>query len=219
MNAPTYKSRLDHPRRCTARRHDGQPCQRYAARGGNVCRVHGGAAPQVVAAAQRRLQAATDALAAKLLGIALDEGTSESVRLQAIKDALDRGGVTTKQSVAVEVKQEPWEEVLGDVMQITKAQHEAMKRGEYQPATLPDPPALPPAREPMEVVDAEVVPDAPESPAPADEDHADRPPTPEWAEPAPASPTRQLVPLEQATAEAAAANRAARVSQAHRKPR
>jgi hypothetical protein len=59
---------MDHPRRCTARRHNGQPCRRYAARGATVCRTHGGAAPQVQAAARRRLQQATDALAAKLLG-------------------------------------------------------------------------------------------------------------------------------------------------------
>jgi hypothetical protein len=53
--------------------------------GKTVFRMHGGSAPQVQAAARRRLQQATDALAAKLLGIALDDGTSESVRLQAIR--------------------------------------------------------------------------------------------------------------------------------------
>jgi len=41
--------------RCTARRQDGQPCRAMAARGANVCRVHGGSAPQVKAAAKRRL--------------------------------------------------------------------------------------------------------------------------------------------------------------------
>ena len=55
-------------------------------------------------------------------------------------------------------------------MQITKAQHEAMKRGEYQ---LLDPPALPPAQPmEMEVVDAEVVPDA-QDPAESDIPNAD----------------------------------------------
>ncbi len=33
----------------------GEPCRQYAARGGNVCRLHGGEAPQVKAAAKRRL--------------------------------------------------------------------------------------------------------------------------------------------------------------------
>jgi hypothetical protein len=66
------------------------------------------------------------------------------------------------------------------------------------------------------VLDAEVV-EPPVSPPSADEDDADAPSVPEWAEPPPASRTGQLVPLEQATAEAAPANHAARVSQSKRK--
>ena len=42
--------------RCSAHRsRDGQPCQAWAVRGGSVCVAHGGAAPQVRLAAQRRL--------------------------------------------------------------------------------------------------------------------------------------------------------------------
>lgn len=41
--------------RCTARRTDGTPCGAWAIRGGFVCRMHGGAAPQVRAAAHARL--------------------------------------------------------------------------------------------------------------------------------------------------------------------
>ena len=48
----------DKPRRCRARRTDGQPCGCWAIRGGYVCRVHGGAAPQVRAKADARLVAA-----------------------------------------------------------------------------------------------------------------------------------------------------------------
>lgn len=43
------------PRKCRARRKDGQPCGCWAIRGGYVCRVHGGAAPQVRAKADQRL--------------------------------------------------------------------------------------------------------------------------------------------------------------------
>lgn len=41
--------------RCTAHRSDGQPCGAWSIRGGYVCRVHGGRAPQVRAAAEWRL--------------------------------------------------------------------------------------------------------------------------------------------------------------------
>jgi hypothetical protein len=33
--------------RCAAHRQDGRPCGRWSIEGGNVCMVHGGAAPQV----------------------------------------------------------------------------------------------------------------------------------------------------------------------------
>jgi hypothetical protein len=44
-------------RKCSARRRDGQPCGCWAIRGGTVCRVHGGAAPQVRRKARDRLEA------------------------------------------------------------------------------------------------------------------------------------------------------------------
>ena len=58
------------------------------------------------------------------------------MKLAAVKDALDRGGLKPSTQVEVSAKPpEPWEELLGDVAHITKAQHEAMKRGKY--ARLP----------------------------------------------------------------------------------
>ena len=41
--------------RCTAHRSDGLPCGAWSIRGGYVCRVHGGRAPQVRARAEFRL--------------------------------------------------------------------------------------------------------------------------------------------------------------------
>lgn len=42
------------PRRCVARTSSGNPCRRAPIRGGTVCPSHGGRAPQVKAAAERR---------------------------------------------------------------------------------------------------------------------------------------------------------------------
>lgn len=196
--------------KCTARsQRTGEQCRRPAARGANVCPVHGGSAPQVKAAARRRLDQAADVLVQRLLKFALDGDVADNVALAAIRDALDRAGMGAKTEVAVEVKA-PWEELLGDVAHVTKAQHEAMKRGEPLPPTPP--PALPAPAD--DIVDAEVVEDTPERVG----ERADRPSVPDWAEPAPAAPpSRELVTLEDAAADVAAANRAARVTKARRR--
>jgi hypothetical protein len=52
----TTDQRLNHPRRCTARRQrDGKPCGRFAIRGGTVCHIHGGASPQAQRKAKQRM--------------------------------------------------------------------------------------------------------------------------------------------------------------------
>jgi hypothetical protein len=191
--------------------------------GSNVCRSHGGAAPQVKAKAQRRLQQAADALVQRLLGMALDGDTADHVALAAIRDALDRAGLGAKQAVEVEVTKAPYEELLGDVFHVTRAQHEAMKHGEplspAPPRALHSPPDSDSA-----VIDAEVVEppaeDAPVRHPDAAVGGAETGSVPSWAEPPSAAPpSRELVTLEQAAAEVAQANRAARVSQTRRKRR
>lgn len=76
---------------CSAHRQDGEPCQAKAIRGGTVCRVHGGSAPQVRAAAMRRLLAAVDPAAGELVRLAL-HGQNEATRLNAIKELFARAG-------------------------------------------------------------------------------------------------------------------------------
>ncbi len=65
--------------KCTAHRQDGNPCTAYAIKGGSVCRVHGGSAPQVRAAALRRLLEAVDPAAGELIRIGL-HAKQEAVR-------------------------------------------------------------------------------------------------------------------------------------------
>lgn len=82
----------DRPK-CRARSsRTGEPCQHWPIRGGAVCRVHGGSAPQVKANAVERLQEMVDPLLTELWRIATSSD-NEPVRLAAIKDALDRAGV------------------------------------------------------------------------------------------------------------------------------
>jgi hypothetical protein len=46
--------------RCTARRRDGEQCRSNAIAGGNVCRMHGGGAPQVKRKAAERIKEVRD---------------------------------------------------------------------------------------------------------------------------------------------------------------
>lgn len=108
--------------RCTAHRKNGDRCKRAAISGGRVCTHHGGKAPPAQRAARRRLEEATDRMARELLGIATS-AESESVRLQAIRDALDRGGVTAKTAVELSAKpREPWEDVFDGIATTTRAE-------------------------------------------------------------------------------------------------
>jgi hypothetical protein len=139
--------------------------------------VHGGGAPQVQAKAQEFLQLKALHNARDNLQDLADNAASEDVRLKATNSALDRGGVTAKRGLEVEVgpkPKAPYEDLLENLAaqpleQLTREQHraiEAIKRGEAIPAALPQP------QEPSyyDIVDAELVPEAlgigPDSPSP-----------------------------------------------------
>lgn len=103
---------------CTARRSDGTPCRKQRVTGAVVCTTHGGRAPQVKAKARVRLEMAADKLARELLGIAMDDDSvPANVKLAAVKDALDRAGLSAKTAVEVEVgPTKPFQEVLETIM-------------------------------------------------------------------------------------------------------
>ena len=78
---------------CTAHRRNGLPCKGAAIRGATVCRLHGGSAPQVRDAARKRILAAADPAAARLIEIALSPRTKTQHALAAIRDLLNRAGI------------------------------------------------------------------------------------------------------------------------------
>lgn len=78
--------------------------------------MHGGGAPQVKRAAMVRLLLASDSLMAQLLLIALDKSEPTPVRLAAIRDALDRAGLSAKEELAVDVKVSRWDESVAAVI-------------------------------------------------------------------------------------------------------
>lgn len=113
-------------RRCAGHKKTGERCKNAAILGSTVCRFHGGAARHVKAAARARLDNAADLMAKHLLGIAVG-GESEAVRLQAIRDALDRAGVSKPTEVVLSPGQpkQPWEEVFDGIT--TKSREESRR--------------------------------------------------------------------------------------------
>lgn len=138
--------------RCVAVRKNGERCLKPANRGTTVCRTHGGGAPQVKRKAKERLELAADRMARELLGMATS-AESEAVKLNAIRDALDRAGLGAKTEVSVEVR--PWEQLMGDIVgvaTISRAEHRAQHGRPFV-----DQPAL------ADAIDAEIVDPADES--------------------------------------------------------
>jgi hypothetical protein len=152
MYSEDWWAEHDNENRCAAHRKGGERCRKIATRGARVCRFHGGAAGHVKRKARERLELAADRMAKELLGMATG-AESEAVKLNAIRDALDRSGLGAKTEVAVEIR--PWEQLMGDitgVATISRAEHRAQQGGPFI-----DPAAL------AEAIDAELVEPADES--------------------------------------------------------
>lgn len=89
---------IPHERHCTARTRQGKRCTQYAIRGGTVCKMHGGLAPQVKAKAQERLALLADPAITRL-GELMMQKRDAKVALGAAKDILDRNDLTGKVKV------------------------------------------------------------------------------------------------------------------------
>lgn len=90
-----------HPPKCTARsKRSGVQCKNLPILGGTVCRMHGGAAPQVKAAAMERLLAFQHPALNRLLQL-VEQTEFPSTAYQAVRDVLDRTMGKPAESVAV----------------------------------------------------------------------------------------------------------------------
>jgi hypothetical protein len=127
-------------RRCTAHSsRTGEQCKNVAIKGHNVCRFHGGAARQIKQAARTRLDNAADRMARELLGFAL-AGETEHLRLIAIRDALDRIGITKPTEVILSQGDgKPYEEVFDEIAGASRAESRRA-RGFLEPDAFDAPP-------------------------------------------------------------------------------
>ena len=90
-------------RKCTAKSsRTGLPCQKSPIKGGTVCRTHGGSAPQVKQAAEKRLEELRPA-AIRYLDWLVSQREYPSAGLGAAKDILDRNDGRPHESVDMNV--------------------------------------------------------------------------------------------------------------------
>lgn len=100
-------SGLQRGTRCSAHsKRTGKPCTMPAIAGGTVCRMHGGAAPQVKASAKERLMA-LQPKAIQTLHDLLNRDEFPTVQLGAARDVLDRTEGKATETLDVTVKKEP----------------------------------------------------------------------------------------------------------------
>lgn len=100
VNPMTDSDPMANRRTCTATaKQTGKRCTQIPPPGMTVCRFHGGAAPQVVAAAQRRLMEASLPAASVLIREAATADKS-SDRIRASSEILDRAGIGRQPSGA-----------------------------------------------------------------------------------------------------------------------
>ena len=76
---------------CGRKTRGGYPCKISPMRGQTVCRMHGGMAPQNIKTAEERLRAMVHPAISGLAEL-INKADSDSVRLSAIRDLLDRTG-------------------------------------------------------------------------------------------------------------------------------
>lgn len=92
--AQAIKIRDGEARHCKAIKKTGEPCKKYAIKGGLVCTTHGGSAPQVRAAANKRLLAMVEPSLIRLADL-VQQSEHMPTALGAIRTVLERAGTVT----------------------------------------------------------------------------------------------------------------------------
>lgn len=112
---PGRPGSVNDSRRCSATAHrTGERCKAPAIKGHQVCRVHGGAAPQTRRTAKERLLALADPAIDVLNKILHDEDADDSVRLRAALGITDRIGLGPGQTVIVQTSR--FDEMLANAI-------------------------------------------------------------------------------------------------------
>ena len=78
--------------KCKGHKANGAPCGASPIKGGTVCRVHGGSAPQVREAARFRILELVNPALAALSRALKTKGKPDATTIAAAKDILDRAG-------------------------------------------------------------------------------------------------------------------------------
>ena len=111
---------------CKARNRQGRRCQRWPIKGATVCRLHGGAAPQVRQAAIERLRA-LQPKALLVLEDLLERDEYPTVQMAAVRDVLDRTEGKAAETVTVKSLTEQPIDKLSDE-ELEKAYEEGLER-------------------------------------------------------------------------------------------
>lgn len=129
---PGMPGSVNDSRRCTATANrTGERCKAPAIKGHQVCRVHGGASPQVIKTAKERLLELVDPALAALHAILSDETTDDPVKVRAALGILDRTGYGPGATLTVQTT--TWDEMFADAVDIDRSGLDA----------TPEPGALP----------------------------------------------------------------------------
>ncbi|WP_426241856.1 hypothetical protein [Nocardioides sp. LHG3406-4] len=108
---PGMPGSVNDSRRCSATAHrTGERCKAPAIKGSQVCRVHGGAAPQVKRSAKERLLELLDPALASLHKVLTDPDADDSTKVRAALGILDRTGHGPGQKIDIGVSK--WDELM-----------------------------------------------------------------------------------------------------------